>query len=233
MRVSIGEHHPSSRPQESCCRQQAHASMGCAQASMAALMPFFSVRGIGARCKLKGFDTTCSARGTTVKFTAPMFFCFVFCNLKSTAPMLAYRSLVAAARGDGLVAVFDVDNTPPKRNSAAAASSSGVSKAATGCSVTLTAADGGHSKPACAVIFAPSSAGRLVLSGGQDRKLLLWDWTAKLAGSPAEEDKPSCVTWQQQHKYKVNCIECRDAGGRLEVLVGDVSKQIASYVISC
>jgi hypothetical protein len=85
------------------------------------------------------------------------------------------------------------------------------------------------------VLFAPSSAGRLVLSGGQDRKLLVWDWTAKLAGPAAEGEQleqPSCVTWQQKHKYKVNCMECRDAGGRLEVLVGDVSKQIASYVIA-
>jgi hypothetical protein len=149
---------------------------------------------------------------------------------------------VAAARGDGVVAVFDVDSPPPapsKRGGGGSSSSSsvapagsGVGRAAAGCSVTLGAADGGHSKPACAVQFAPGTGGRLLASGGQDRRLVLWDWTRKLGRQDAEQEGGAAACWQRQHRFKVNALACRAAGGALELLVADVSKSVACYAVA-
>ncbi|KAF6256119.1 hypothetical protein COO60DRAFT_143844 [Scenedesmus sp. NREL 46B-D3] len=67
-----------------------------------------------------------------------------------------------------------------------------------GFSVCLGPSQGGHSLPASAVTFLPWQGGcRFLLSGGEDGRLLLWDWQpALVAAAAAEAARSGCLISQ-------------------------------------
>lgn len=80
--------------------------------------------------------------------------------------------LAAAACGDGAVLLIDAESTPARGADPAPV-------------VTLGRDQGGHTAPAAAVAFVGGGGGapvpRLLATGGDDGRVLLWDWGAALA----------------------------------------------------
>jgi WD40 repeat protein len=177
-------------------------------------------------------------------------------------PPAVVKRLVAAARGDGVVSVFDADpdakpvkasssggkqagaaapplshqqaaskgkkaaskskvaaSTPPP---AAAQATQGpeqqqqqqqplaLAQVPPGFHVCLDGRFGGHTLAAASVAFMPCGGGhRLLWSGGQDGRLLLWDWAAALsAGGSASGGAAGPLVLDVAHKRKVNALAC-------------------------
>lgn len=181
-------------------------------------------------------------------------------------------SMVAAARGDGAVSVFDADHESAAASGSGSSSSSSKGKGKSGgsskgsrasggqaslqgCSVMLDSSAGGHSRPVSAVQFTKSGGGRHVVSGGEDGRLVIWNWTVTAAqsqqqpllhgssagvaeagagpeASGAEEVAPQAVLLRHAHRRKVNALACA-AGedGREHIYVADTSKLISKYRI--
>ncbi|GBF91689.1 hypothetical protein Rsub_03993 [Raphidocelis subcapitata] len=120
----------------------------------------------------------------------------------------AARRLVAAACGDGAVAVFSVEAAGGGGGSSTGTGSAGKRKpvkqqqqqqqrqqqppqaaepaayAGQDVSLWLGREAGGHARPASAVAFlSAAGGGRYVASGGEDRRLVVWDWQAATSGS--------------------------------------------------
>jgi hypothetical protein len=120
----------------------------------------------------------------------------------------AARRLAAAACGDGAVAVFSVEEAgggggsggrkppagagkkkPGSKQAQGQQLEEGVQQAAPAAyegqdvSLVLGSEQGGHTRPVAAVAFLAAGGGaRYLASGGEDRRLVVWDWQAALQG---------------------------------------------------
>ena len=94
--------------------------------------------------------------------------------------------------------------------------------------------------------FLADGTGRRLVSGGNDRRVLLWDWAAAAppgSGWAAEADAGSgpgslhaggagALLHAIEHGAKVNCVEAGANGaGRAVVLVGGTQRRLAVYEV--
>lgn len=137
-------------------------------------------------------------------------------------------SLVAVARGDCRVALYDI--CPPRlkqserdtETSCSDQRKAGYIKNQAGTSggtrlSWMSPLQDGHTAAVNTTAFVPGSAGKLILSGGNDAKLCLWDWQHG-GGAPKAE---------LQHREKINWV-CTDVGasGTDAAFFADVRGQI-------
>lgn len=85
----------------------------------------------------------------------------------------------------------------------------------------------------CRCFLADGSGQRLV-SGANDKRVLLWDWTAALpAGSGWADDGGGARTpllQEIEHGAKVNCVEAAMGGsGRQLLVVGGTQRRLSVY----
>lgn len=120
--------------------------------------------------------------------------------------------LMAVARGDGCVAVYDADSKPTvpcnnssssrkcsgskasrqkERGSSSSAAQLAQQQAAPGRLCLLSAKQGGHTAAVNCVSFLHGSQWQRLLSGSNDCRLLLWDWrrAAEAATAAAEAEE--------------------------------------------
>lgn len=153
-------------------------------------------------------------------------------------PDIEFPSLIAAARGDGCVALYNADHRP----AAPAASTKGKK----GASATATAAtssseadkeetnkpsgalcwaagthQGGHTAAVNCVTFVEGTAGQRLFSVGNDRKFCVWDW--QKAVEPAAE---------LRHRAKINWVCSASASGSgMDAVMGDVSGRLIAVSV--
>lgn len=108
-------------------------------------------------------------------------------------------SLVATARGDGCLAIYDADVRPPapaaSGSSGSRRSGGGKARQRRGCGAAAEAAPGrlcllgremgGHTAAVNCVSFLHGSGWHHVLTGGNDARLLLWNWRRGADGEEA------------------------------------------------
>ncbi|CAD7702639.1 unnamed protein product [Ostreobium quekettii] len=83
---------------------------------------------------------------------------------------------------------------------------------------------GGHTSSASSVAFLPECDGRFAVSGGNDRRLIMWDWTEVFQ----EGGRP--MVWTVDHGRKVNWVATGpEAGEAGRVFVADVGSRISVY----
>ena len=141
----------------------------------------------------------------------------------------------AAARGDGCVAVYDMN----------AAADTKRSKARKGQPPPAACVIRGHASGVGHVAFADGLAGAgggaacPLLSAGNDRRLALWDWyrVATSKGAPGGEGEgeekaeiDDRALWSQIHGHKINWTAARRAGSE-NVVIADTSDAISLYSI--
>ncbi|CAL5221404.1 g3589 [Coccomyxa viridis] len=153
--------------------------------------------------------------------------------------------LVAVARGDGLVAVYDADQpqqAPQHRkvtkrgkqtrpNGPCQVSRAEEPRRAdpSGLVSALGADSGGHRSSVGCVRFHKASHGRLLLSGGNDARVLLWAW-ADRAADPQWQDVISQSTVEDASApvaidndgRNINCVDSMDAAG-FNTVIADTS----------
>ncbi|BDA43459.1 WD repeat-containing protein 53 [Coccomyxa sp. Obi] len=180
-------------------------------------------------------------------------------NIDVASPPWAPRQfgrLVAVARGDGHVALYDADHVDPGPKKGKKVKGKKGSGGASGCQDSATAEDtgrlregqiccltqqdGGHSASVGTVAFHQASNGRHVVSGGNDAALLIWDWTSCVPDdSPwattmpegLEADSSTGYLHRISHGRKVNAVAtCRGTG--LNTFVADTSRTIKAYSIT-
>ncbi|KAK9829594.1 hypothetical protein WJX72_006785 [[Myrmecia] bisecta] len=177
-----------------------------------------------------------------------------------------FTRLAVAARGDGNIVVYDLD--------AECSSDSSSSKSKRGMQrqrhaeqhqtqprlCILGREQGGHQAAVNHVSFVEASQGRQLLSGGNDKQVLLWNWPAAVsperstvdwqAGQPeAKEAEPPAIALaglsleegqatdkpllacRISHGRKVNCVTSVGSSFVQTVFVADVSKKIAMYIV--
>jgi len=139
-----------------------------------------------------------------------------------TMSELPYSRLVAAARGDGCIALYDGDTRPSataggrsrhainSRSSRKATATSG-REVDTGIRWLSGPDQGGHRAAANSVCFTPDSGGKSLYSVGNDKKICLWSW--EVSAEPVMEVK---------HSSKINWV-CPGGGvGGIDAMIGDV-----------
>jgi hypothetical protein len=113
--------------------------------------------------------------------------------------------ILAVARGDGCIAMYDADHKPgpassgssgrggrtKQRAAAGRRSAAAAASAAPGRLALLGPEQGGHTAAVNCVSFAAGSDARQLLSAGNDRRLLLWNW--QVAQAAAEEARPQAA----------------------------------------
>lgn len=146
-----------------------------------------------------------------------------FCNppmVNCLATVVAHPTLVAAARGDGCVALYDVDYRPPAPGKGKAKGQE--EGPAPGPLVWASGPhSGGHTAAANCVAFA-GGGGRLY-SVGNDRKMCVWNWQE--AAEPAA---------QLAHRAKINwvCAGGGGGGGEPDAVLADVAgRLVAVYAV--
>jgi len=168
------------------------------------------------------------------------------------------QRVVAVARGDGKVVVYDVAaaaaTTTTRSGGRKGARGGGEGTRAgkggrggearsSGRPRSVAAQHNGHAASATHVAFARFSGGRHLVSGGNDARLLLWDWAAAAEAAEAEaeavEDKaeegiagvdpPGVHT--VAHGEKVNWL-CTSTDHSHAVFVADTSPQLSVYALA-
>lgn len=142
----------------------------------------------------------------------PMVHCVTAPDAAAEAP---YNRLIAAARGDGCVVLYDGDFRPPAQvsgkgkqaarsgKSDASSSKGGDSgrgdeeKPDTGLRWAAGGEQGGHTAAVNCVCFLPGTSGKALVSAGNDGKLCLWNWEAGV--------EPTAVL---KHRAKINWVCC-------------------------
>lgn len=164
------------------------------------------------------------AGGTSQMYNPPFVHCIA---VSTTANSPVVKRACAAARGDGVVAVFDIDAANPgtqkqtkgTSNNIGSAVKSGTQKDSTRCSpvngsrvdvqpgfnVLLGADAGGHTRPVSSCCFLHNGAGRYLASGGEDKRLVVWNWQQQYhaqrqseAGNPDQVQHMAGEAEQQQ-----------------------------------
>jgi WD40 repeat protein len=137
----------------------------------------------------------------------------------SDAPA-ALLAAAAIARGDGVVEVFDASGGSTQ-------SSSGANHP--GVALSFGPAHGGHRRAASCLAFCPADGGRRLASGGDDRRLLLWDCLPAPAAPP--------LLWQARVRHKLQGI-CwllgggNDGSATARLAVGDAAGGVSLYDIT-
>jgi plastocyanin len=162
------------------------------------------------------------------------------------------QRVVAVARGDGAVVVYDVAAAASTRSGARKGARRGEGTRAgkgggcggaspSGRPRSVTAQLNGHAASATHVAFARFSGGRHLVSGGNDAQLVLWDWAAAAeAEAEAEQvenkavgiagvDLPGVQT--VAHGDKVNWL-CTSTDRSHAVFVADTSPQLSMYALA-
>lgn len=137
--------------------------------------------------------------------------------------------LAAVACQDGAVVLLDLDhgNKPRKPKGKGGGGGGGGAKAgplAGAAALSLDSDAGGHTGAAACVEFATFGDGDLLVSGGTDRRLLLWSWTGAAAGHGA-------LRAQVEHKRKVNWLCTAGSGPEARIAVADTSPAVSVYAL--
>ncbi|BBN09939.1 WD repeat-containing protein 53 [Marchantia polymorpha subsp. ruderalis] len=147
--------------------------------------------------------------------------------------------LLAVARGDGAVEVYDLgfqSETPTKvkglkSGRSTTTNADGERKELalkSGLQCRLSADNGGHLTAVSSVTFARfGERGRYLLSGGNDGLIKLWDWaSSNFEGTMAVEGAP--LTLSIHHGKKINWLSTID-NNRVNIAVADTSKVLSLY----
>jgi WD40 repeat protein len=185
-------------------------------------------------------------------FNPPMINCLAVCHESD----LEFPSLVAVARGDGCVALYNGDAkataTAAAGNSASGGGGKGSSKSSSSSksskkqqssgsdmsdkdaqgtsaqekssSALIWAAGthhGGHTAAVNCVSFLRNTAGKKLISVGNDRKVLLWDWQNSVE-----------PVGQLLHRAKINWVcssgSGSSGGGKIDAVMGDVAGKLVA-----
>jgi hypothetical protein len=157
--------------------------------------------------------------------------------------------VAAVGRGDGCVAVYDVEFRPPteqarggagggskpagrkpaKPKAPAAAGEAGASAAAPPASALLRLLgreQGGHTAAVNCVCFTNDAERPLLLSAGNDRRLLAWAWDwAPAAAGDATAAVPAA---ELRHAAKINWVCASDVVPAYNAYVADVSGRLVA-----
>lgn len=141
----------------------------------------------------------------------------------STDPALG--SLVAAGLADGSVSLVDVDVSSKARllrrggtgGSGGDPASRTLATGTDGFVGSLGAEAGGHRSGVTGLAFLGPS-GRLLVSGGSDRRILVW--ALESAGAPGEPGLRGTVVGQLQGRSKINALAAIEGVDRFAVAVG-------------
>ena len=136
----------------------------------------------------------------------------------STASEREVAHLVAVGRGDGVVGVYDLDAAI----AAGKAKPGGKAKEAPRL---LGWESGGHRSGVSHVTFLKMAGEHRVLSVGNDRRLIMWDWRANSAA--AEGGGPKC--WEARHACVPNWA-C-PLPGTTSIAVADVEGEVRLYEV--
>ena len=142
----------------------------------------------------------------------------------ATTARPGYEHYVAAARGDGAVGVYALGRSK-SRATAGYRQTPCVLRGGTDAE-----RHGGHAAMATAVLWYDTAKAEraFVLSGGADRRLVLWDWEAQAAdGGAGAEEGGSGVRWAARHPTKFNAV-CKLAHADTVVVAG-VDGALGSY----
>ena len=154
-----------------------------------------------ARAKLRLTSQSDDPRTSeTQVFNPPMVHALAVPNTKSLA------NHVACARGDASVAVYEICKDAVRRR-------------------LLLKSSKGHSSSVGHCCFAEYSADRHLISGGNDGRLVVWNWLQDAEGA---ED---LVSWSGSHGSKVNWTATLP-GSSENVLVADTSNKVSVYTAS-
>ena len=148
---------------------------------------------------------------------------------------IEFPSLVAAARGDGCVALYNADHRPAApaasskgkkgASSAAATSSSDSSKEDKPSGALCWAAgthQGGHTAAVNCIAFVDGTLGKKLFSVGNDRRFCIWDWQKQV--------KPVA---ELRHRAKINwvCSTGEASGSGISAVIGDVSGRLIGITL--
>mmetsp|Transcript_2998 Transcript_2998/g.8468 ORF Transcript_2998/g.8468 Transcript_2998/m.8468 type:complete len:383 (+) Transcript_2998:222-1370(+) len=153
--------------------------------------------------------------------------------------------MVAVARGDGSIVVYDADATPrpvkaPGRGSSSKRGSTGPENEARahgpvkqGLMCCLDRSCGGHTSSAAHVTFPQWASGSQVLSGGNDCRILLWDWQraeVNTLGDEASKASTQALLCSEHIGSKINWLATRDAGAE-NLYISNTTEKIAIYSV--
>jgi cellulose synthase A len=114
------------------------------------------------------------------------------------------REIVAVARGDGCIALYDADvggaeSSASQKKSKQSSANKSRPSGAQGLLWMAMEDDSCHNAPANSVSFTRVDNSTLLLSGGNDARLLLWDWT--------NQDAPLLQQLHNGPHGKINCVQ--------------------------
>ena len=212
-----------------------------------------SVRDVAARRRLRRREAETASDASARSFNPPMAHsvaCYAGEVCEDAVP--GVRRIAVTACGDGSVVVFDADahgggGGKSKHKKSAAASSTPFGHRDAQCvrlgdisaESALSPSCTRHTNAATCADFVPWNArGAVVISGGVDRKLIAWDWTAAARRAAADDDddddtttKPTDAIAHVACARKINGFAF-DAGARPgTVYVIDTGCVVKSYVI--
>lgn len=119
---------------------------------------------------------------------------------------------VAAARGDGKVAVYDIAKAKVNR---------------TVCLSGEGASSGGHTASIGHICFTNFNGEKHLLSGGNDGKVVLWNWMQSFA-DPEPDPNESVLEWSHKHGQKINWTATTTTSSE-NILVADTSNCVSVY----
>ena len=182
--------------------------------------------------QLSSFDMNSSEGAAALGATATGQFCnppminalaVQHCNAQQQEEESQFPSLVAVARGDGCVALYNVDhNTKPGVAQKSSKKGNAVDKNEQSALCWAAGTEnGGHTAAVNCVAFEKGSEGKRLFSVGNDRRFCVWEWQGGVAPPVAEH----------RHRSKINWV-CSTGGGGVDAVLADVDGQLTAVTLS-